>query len=93
LNEQSLRHTIDLLRRNGVKSILFPPPSLTHFQFYPVHTLESIPLFGPSDLSGNLDWHAAANRRDGLPLNLAGADLFTRELATRFAVDVKAFPR
>jgi hypothetical protein len=93
LNEESLRHTIDLLRRNGVKSILFLPPTLSHFQFYPVHTLESIPLFDLSDLPGNQDLYDVANRRDGVHLNLAGADLFTRKLATRFAEYVKASPR
>ena len=38
-----------------------------------------------SDLSGNLDLYNPANRRDGVHLNLAGADLFSRKLATRFA--------
>ena len=84
---------IDLLRRHGVKTILFLPPALTHFHFYPMHTLESTPLFDLSAPSENQDLYDAANRRDGVHLNLAGADLFTRKLATRFAEYAKAFPQ
>ena len=85
LSEEALRHKIELLRRNGIETVLFLPPTLAHTQFYPTHTLETTPLFDLSDIAQNPDLYAAGNHKDGVHLNVAGSGIFTRKLATLFA--------
>jgi hypothetical protein len=85
LSEESLAETIELLRRHGVGTILFLPPTLAPSQFYPARLLESVPLFDLSDIARHPELYAASNHRDGVHLNLDGARIFTRELATLFA--------
>jgi hypothetical protein len=90
LSEDSLRDKVDLLRRHGVEPILFLPPTLANSQFYPSATLTSAPFFDLSDMNRYPNLYAAKNHKDGVHLNVAGAEIFTRELAARFVEQVRS---
>jgi len=92
LSEDALRSTLALLRGHGIEAILFLPPTLATAQFYPAPTPESAPLFDLSDVGRYPELYATENRKDGVHLNLAGAGIFTRELAALFAERARALP-
>ena len=85
LSEESLRDVIELLRGQGVETILFLPPTLAPSQFYPARLWESVSLFDLSDIARYPELYATANYKDGVHLNLDGSRIFSRELATLFA--------
>jgi hypothetical protein len=93
VGEQSLRGTIDLLRRQGIELILFLPPTVSPAQFYPKRVLETTTLFDLSDPARYPDFYDPANRRDGVHLNLAGSALYTRRLALLFVEHTRQLPR
>jgi len=71
-----LRESLALLRRHGCQSILFLPPTVVRAQFFPQSVVKSIPTFDLSDPAEYPEFYAPDNRRDGVHLNLAVAELF-----------------
>ena len=93
VGEESLRGMISLLRGQGIEPILFIAPTVARAQFYPTHVVETVPLFDFSDPVEHADLFDAKHRRDGVHLNLVGAELFSRELAVRFVQRAKVSSR
>ncbi|HEY3901851.1 MAG TPA: hypothetical protein VGM54_24775 [Chthoniobacter sp.] len=93
LSEDALRSNIELLRRHGIETILFLPPTLANSQFFPTGSLRGVPVFDFSDIDRYPELYATGNHKDGVHLNLAGAEIFSRELASLFAGQTKAVSR
>ena len=84
VSEGALRSDIELLRRHGIETVLFLPPTLANSQFLPTGSLEGVPVFDFSDIDRYPELYATGNHKDGVHLNLAGAGIFTREVASLF---------
>jgi hypothetical protein len=93
VSDGALRRNIELLRRHGIETVLFLPPTLASSQFFPTGSLGSVPVFDFSDIDKYPELFATGNHKDGVHLNLAGAGIFSRELAELFAEQTKAASR
>jgi hypothetical protein len=90
VSEGALRSDIALLRRQGIETVLFLPPTLANSQFFPTGSLGDVPIFDFSDIDRYPELYATKNHKDGVHLNLAGAEIFSRELASLFVGQTKA---
>ena len=61
------------------------PPTLANSEFFSTGSLAGVPVFDFSDIDRYPELYATENHKDGVHLNLAGAEIFSRELAALFA--------
>ncbi len=93
VGEEALWRKLDTLRARGITPILMIPPTLATEQFFPERLRESgVVVLDFSDPALHPEFYATPNRKDGVHLNLQGAELFSRALAKGF-LDLPASPR
>lgn len=93
VSEEALRSNIELLRRHGIETVLFLPPTLANSEFFPTGALGGVPVFDFSDIDRYPELYATGNHKDGVHLNLAGAEIFSHELASFFAGQTQAISK
>ena len=91
VSQKALERMIARIEKLGATAVLIVPPTTAKKKFYPLPERERKTItLDFSDIARFPELYENANRLDTDHVNTAGADVFTRVLARRWAEEVKA---
>jgi len=85
VSQSALERVLAAVTEAGARPVIIIPPTTLERNFYPTEDREpQLTILDYSDVRQNADLFVPEHRRDLGHLNIAGAELFTQDLARRF---------